>query len=354
MRKYKNLIFAGTFDHLHIGHKKLLDKAFQIAERVSVGITTDEMVKVKFLSQTIETLDFRRKSLEKYLKIKGCYSRARIFLLHDIYGPSTSLRVHPEDSPRGVKPSISDNSFDAILVTKSTKANAKKINKVRKRKGLKELTIIVEDYVRGNDGGIVTSERIRMGEIDREGHSYKIFFSKKLFLPKKLRGRLRTPLGKVVSGGENQLEDTARKVLKSIKSMRPFMLVSVGDVVTMSLEKVGYVADVNILDLRSRRVDMHEAWQKKYEQLQKYSNPAGTIEQKAVSAIHSVIRNFILKGPKACVVIKGEEDLLTLPAILLAPFGSIVLYGQMNLGVVVVAVTEEKKEEVAKIIDKFV
>ena len=53
------------------------------------------------------------------------------------------------------------------------------------------------------------------------------------------------------------------------------------------------------------------------------------------------------------IKIQGEEDLLALPAILLAPLGSVVIYGQKDLGVVVVEVTEEKKEEVKKIINLF-
>jgi len=52
-------------------------------------------------------------------------------------------------------------------------------------------------------------------------------------------------------------------------------------------------------------------------------------------------------------VIKGEEDLLTLPAILLAPLGAIVIYGQKDVGAVVVEVTEEIKQKISNIINQF-
>ena len=53
------------------------------------------------------------------------------------------------------------------------------------------------------------------------------------------------------------------------------------------------------------------------------------------------------------IVINGEEDLLALPAVLFAPEGSFVVYGQPKEGVVVIKVTAEKKAEVKLIIDEM-
>ncbi len=36
MKLYRNIIFAGTFGRLHIGHKKMLERAFSVAEKVSI------------------------------------------------------------------------------------------------------------------------------------------------------------------------------------------------------------------------------------------------------------------------------------------------------------------------------
>ncbi len=49
----------------------------------------------------------------------------------------------------------------------------------------------------------------------------------------------------------------------------------------------------------------------------------------------------------------GEEDLLTLVAILVAPAGSIVAYGQPEIGIVLVRISEDKKDEIQALIDRM-
>ncbi len=49
------------------------------------------------------------------------------------------------------------------------------------------------------------------------------------------------------------------------------------------------------------------------------------------------------------ILVAGEEDLLTLAAVWLAPLGSLVVYGQPHQGVVTVEVTAQKKREAEKI-----
>ena len=69
--------------------------------------------------------------------------------------------------------------------------------------------------------------------------------------------------------------------------------------------------------------------------------------------IKQTIKRVLDDRENVTIVIDGEEDLLALPAILLAPLKSMVLYGQMDLGVVLVEVTEEMKEKVAGLVKKF-
>ncbi|OGK10206.1 hypothetical protein A2767_02025 [Candidatus Roizmanbacteria bacterium RIFCSPHIGHO2_01_FULL_35_10] len=382
MFKYNHIIFAGTFDRLHVGHKKLLDKAFELADKVSIGITTNEMIKNKLLSQIVEKLDIRYSILEKYLITKNFLKRAQFFVLKDIYGPS-----------------IEDNDFDSILVTELTKKNAARINKMRELRGIRDLRIITEPLVRGEDGEVVTSERIRMGEIDRYGHNPQFsilnFQKKELKLPKNLREELRKPLGEVISGSENELKETVYKVIKFIKFIKPTMVIAVGDIVTKSLVGAGYSPDVNIIDLRSRRKQIFNSqlsilneFSKSKFQIKKADsgphfakasrgrqarmmsflgamsyeatpesislvNDPGTINIKTANEIKKSINEFIKTGKKQLMIVKGEEDLLALPAILFAPLNSVVLYGQIDLGVVMVEVTEEKKKGVEEILKKF-
>ncbi len=68
-------------------------------------------------------------------------------------------------------------------------------------------------------------------------------------------------------------------------------------------------------------------------------NPQGTITQEAILAI----KNAIEEKVHTHIVVKGEEDLLTLVAVLLAPEKAFVVYGQPHCGIVLVRVTLERK-----------
>lgn len=372
--KYKNVVFAGTFDHLHKGHLGLIDKAFSISKRVSLGITTDKFIRKKFLSEKIESFVLRKKQLRGYLLSQKYLSRVDFFPLSDVYGPA-----------------ILANSFDSILVTKQTLSNAEKINEMRKKKKLRQLKIVVADFIKADDGEIITSEKVRTGEVDREGRSFaKIFKDKKILkLPQNLRESLRKPLGEVIEGDEHRLDIAARKTFQCIKTLKSTMTIAVGDIVTMSLLQVGFDPDIKIIDLRSRRKSLKfpkqnffgeeltgpvsnslppvlarqsntkvslravGALSSQHPSTQNYINEPGTINSQTVLALKSSIDNYLNKQKKQLIVIKGEEDLLALPAILLAPLDSLVLYGQMDLGIVAVKVTEKRKKEVMRILTKF-
>ena len=75
-------------------------------------------------------------------------------------------------------------------------------------------------------------------------------------------------------------------------------------------------------------------------------NEAGMIDLLAWNAVAEAIE----KGDSA-VLVDGEEDLLTLVAVAVAPKGSLVVYGQPGEGIVLVRVTEGKKGEIEAIID---
>ncbi len=86
--------------------------------------------------------------------------------------------------------------------------------------------------------------------------------------------------------------------------------------------------------------------------LKAVNNP-GTLSPRVSQIFQKAVYDRLKTGSRQVIVIRGEEDLTTLPAILFAPLHSVVLYGQMGLGVVAVEVTEEKKGEVEAILQKF-
>jgi hypothetical protein len=138
------------------------------------------------------------------------------------------------------------------------------------------------------------------------------------------------------------------------------------------LIKQGFIPDISIIDLRSRRKELFfreqnfignkhviqmnwlkELLPQNFAHFKKNKNDPGTISLTAINALRSSFKKYISGDKKQIIIIKGEEDLLTLAAILLAPLGSLVLYGQWNLGVVAVEVTEERKKEIEKVLSKF-
>jgi uncharacterized protein (UPF0218 family) len=75
-------------------------------------------------------------------------------------------------------------------------------------------------------------------------------------------------------------------------------------------------------------------------------NPQGTITEEAITAIKEALES----DDRVHIIADGEEDLLTLVAVLYSPENSLVVYGQPHKGIVVVKVTSEKKAEAAEIL----
>jgi pantetheine-phosphate adenylyltransferase len=149
--KFKNVAVGGTFDHFHKGHEKLLNEAFNIGHNVLIGVTSDEFGGKK---GNIEPCLKRITSLEKFLqKFNSPYIVKR---LEEPFGPT-----------------IHDDEIEAIVVSRETKPNADKINKIRQEKGMNPLKIFIIDWVLADDGKPISSSRIRNGEIDRNGKVLK-------------------------------------------------------------------------------------------------------------------------------------------------------------------------------------
>ena len=229
---------------------------------------------------------------------------------------------------------------------------------------MKPLKVIVVPWVRGTDGQVISSERIRYGEIDRRGKNYyKVLTDRKRWiLPISLRPTLREPLGDVFPGQVHEKKSIVRRIIDTIQKVNPVMTFAIGDIIAGSLWDVGFVPSIAVIDYKSRREALTENSKFVYPEerreirnlkTRKYRNRAGTIETSAVRRLKALCNAYLKNNSPQCLVINGEEDLMVLPAILVAPLSSLVLYGQYDLGVVAVKVTEEKKIEVWEVVKKF-
>lgn len=138
------IIAAGTFDHLHEGHKYFLETAF-LYGRVMIGLCADSMISHKVCAEKILGYEKRKKALITYLTEKG-YIYGRDYIIQKI------------KDKFGFADDIED--IDAILVTPDVRKNADKINEVRKAKNWKELEIVEVPLLK-DEKGVISSTRIR-------------------------------------------------------------------------------------------------------------------------------------------------------------------------------------------------
>lgn len=325
--QFKHAIIGGTFDHFHVGHKAMLEKAFNTAEKVSIGITTPEMYQNKALNSQIESQEVREQALKNFLEKDNWLSRAIIIPISNKYGNT-----------------LTDPTIEAIIVSPETEKVAQEIQSERVQKGLSKLEIIVVPFVMSEDGKIVSSERIRKGEIDRNGSSYSTFLKERasLHLPDSLRSELQKPIGRIVTN----VEDVQQLVKPNS------FLISIGDIVTTDLMQHDIFPTISIVDLRTRRQDLDpELIEKFFSNVAiSLNNPAGTISPDFAELFLEKLQS---NPEREIIRVDGEEDLLTMPAILLSPLGTTVIYGQFEVGMVVVEVTEEVKDMIQHLIEQF-
>jgi uncharacterized protein (UPF0218 family) len=154
-------------------------------------------------------------------------------------------------------------------------------------------------------------------------------------LTPELRIKLREPFGRLIQGTP---EETMGKFKKIVEEEKPPKIVSVGDIVSHNLHKHDVHPQLTIIDnisLRDQPIPKEETVEKTVH----LTNPQGTITQEAML----VVKEALEGNEHIHIVVKGEEDLLTLIAVLYAPENAFVVYGQPYSGIVVVKVTFEKK-----------
>lgn len=152
-------------------------------------------------------------------------------------------------------------------------------------------------------------------------------------LPKSARAEFKDPLGPIYTDATELLADAGSPI------------VAVGDVVTYHLERAGVTPHVSVVDGRTEReavdeeiveglpdadTDVHVA-----------SDP-GTLSDELVRALVDAIG----REETTLLMVDGEEDLASLPAVVAAPVGASVVYGQPGEGMVLVNIDSALQERV--------
>ena len=147
------MVFAGTFDHLHEGHKHIIRTAFRLSKTVALGLTTDQMLSYKSDRRLIQPYDERYAELEKFIQSEFEIERSSIFPIETTEGGADKMK-----------------DLDALIVSDEIGVvqNAFDINQLRIDNGLRRFHIIIIPRVRTKDGRPLSSSRIRRGEIFHE------------------------------------------------------------------------------------------------------------------------------------------------------------------------------------------
>ena len=152
MSKFSLVAMGGTFDVIHKGHLTLLSKAFEISDKVIIGLTSDEFAEKKG-KITNNNYGIRLENL--------ILSLSKEF-------PRASFQINKLDDDFG--PAVLERDVEALVVSNETSNQGSVLNKLRESKKLPLVQIITVPMFLAKDGTRISTTRIKNSEIDSEGN----------------------------------------------------------------------------------------------------------------------------------------------------------------------------------------
>lgn len=167
-----------------------------------------------------------------------------------------------------------------------------------------------------------------------------------LELPDSVRPDLKEPLGPIFTDAEALLAVASKPVI------------AVGDIVTYHLLEAGRPPDVAFVDERTERSAVENGvrrtvfgdGEKRFDRRIEVGNPSATLTASLLEALREALK---ADAATTVVIVYGEEDLATLPAILAAPEGASVVYGQPGEGMVHVVVEQGIRGRAGALVDRM-
>ena len=152
MSQYSLVAMGGTFDIIHKGHLALLSRAFEISDKVIVGLTSDELAVKK---GKIPNNDYKK----RFENLTSSISKE--FQNH-------SFQISKLDDDFG--PAVLEKGVEALVVSGETSNQGNVLNELREKKKLPPIQIITVSMILAKDGERISTTRIKNSEIDTEGN----------------------------------------------------------------------------------------------------------------------------------------------------------------------------------------
>ena len=156
MSQYSLVAKGGTFDIIHKGHLALLSSAFEISDKVIIGLTSDELAAKK--GKTPNN-DYK----ERFENLTSSISKE--FQNH-------SFQISKLDDDFG--PAVLEKEVEALVVSGETSNQGNILNELRKKKKLPPVQIITVSMILAKDGKRISTTRIKNSEIDMDGNLQSI------------------------------------------------------------------------------------------------------------------------------------------------------------------------------------
>jgi pantetheine-phosphate adenylyltransferase len=152
MSKFSLVAMGGTFDIIHKGHLTLLSNAFDISDKVIIGITSDEFVVKKGKIPT-NKYDQRFENLTSVLTKKFPNNSFEISKLENDFGPA-----------------VLEIEVEALVVSDETSNQGTILNELRAKKNLPPVQVVTVPMFLAKDGTRISTTRIKNSEIDIDGN----------------------------------------------------------------------------------------------------------------------------------------------------------------------------------------
>lgn len=156
MPKFSLIAMGGTFDIIHKGHLILFANAFEISDKVIIGLTSDEFAE-KNGKNTIHKYDQRLKNLTSIIVEEFPDTIFEISKLSNDFGPA-----------------VLEKDVQALVVSDETSNQGNILNNLRFENNLPPVEIIVVPMFLAKDGIRISTTRIKNSEIDSNGNLLSI------------------------------------------------------------------------------------------------------------------------------------------------------------------------------------